>query len=185
MRKPILIIFLLVAVGLIGISFMFCHIKNDLDQTGKLIAEFKSEFSKLEGLTPQAEKILCDFDRITGGVKLLAQIKIAYGYDAVEKIIGNLAYQEETENTFEKAYEALGCMSRFDERALKLLLSEFNPKADSVRAMNVLVGMKLTGDSLLLAQCIKEIKPFMSEENIDVRLGDKSVSGRGKIAVLK
>lgn len=173
MRKIILIIFFLL-IGLIGgVFFLYQRCESNLNQTEKLIAEFEGEFMKLEGLTLKAEKILYDFDEIIKTAKFLGHFRFGRGYDALEKIVRNLTYREETEMVYKNVYEALGYIGRFDERALKLLLSEFNPEADPVRAMNVLVGIKLTGNSEVLSKCVSQIVPnYMSSGEVNARLQD-------------
>jgi len=164
-------IILIVSLIVIGTFFSSYYIlESNLSQAGKLIVEFENEFARLEGLTPRAERILYDFHKIIKIAEYLAKIKIAKGYEPLEKIVKNLSYREETEMIYEEAYEALGYLGRFEQKAVDLLISEFNPNADPVRAMNVLVGLNLAGCSEIVAGSIEKMKPFMSQEEIAARL---------------
>lgn len=162
---------LFLAMGLAGISLVaYGALERSLAGTPQFVAEFENELGKLEGLTPRAEKMLYELDRIIEATKLLARAGIGRGYESMERIVNDLPYCEETENIYEKAYAALGYLGRFDKRAPGLLLSEFNPQTDPIRAMNVLAGIKLTRNHQVLSGCVREIEPFMGEKQINARL---------------
>lgn len=90
------------------------------------------------------------------------------GYKFLSDTIDNLLFLGTTENTVGSAYEALGYMSKFDQRAANILISQFNPYADPTQAITILRALFLSENPRVICQvkeeALKDLGDTLSNE---------------------
>jgi len=97
-----------------------------------------------------------------------ARQRSSIGYGFLSSIIGKLIFSGNTEYAFSKAYEALGYLGRFDQRAADLLISEFKPEEDPTRAIDVLRALIISENRTAILKikdlALRKLGDYLSDE---------------------
>jgi hypothetical protein len=125
----------------------------------------------LENEVERAERFWKKVKEINDKVEIavfFARQRSSIGYGFLSSIIGKLTFCGNTEYTFSKAYETLGYLGRFDQRAADLLISEFKPEEDPTRAIDILRALIISENRTAILKikdmALRRLGGYLSDE---------------------